>query len=259
MSESLLRVQQQFQQFIVQGDGAIESAVHATKNTSVHTRLTIYQEAYYLRLIESLSVSFPALYAYLGCDEFNTMARAFIKNNPSHTRSIRWYGDKLSMFLFNYYDTKHAFLAELAHFEWHMTLTFDGGSAVSLKMSDVANIDPTLWASMRFKVHPTVQRVDYYWNCIELWHALMEDVPLPLLTKASCQSWIVWRDPESIIHYCSITPEQAWMFDNLQQGHSFATLCEGLCQWMDTDSVALTASMHLKNWVQQGMLVSVIF
>src|SRR5688572_30631731 len=121
MSE-LVQLQHQFQEFLLSGKEAIIPSVLSTAEVSVEQRLAIYRDAYQLRLIECLTTTFPALHSYLGTEEFQKMSRDFIDAHPSHYRSIRWYGDLLPLFLKNYYKNAYAFLAELADFEWKMTL-----------------------------------------------------------------------------------------------------------------------------------------
>jgi len=40
----------------------------------------------------------------------------------------------------------------------------------------------------------------------------------------------------------------------LRQGERFATLCEGLCEWIDETQAAAQAAIYLRRWVQDGLI-----
>ena len=254
MSE-LSQLQEQFQKFIVSGQTEINDSIECTENVSVDTRLAIYRDAYKLRLIESLTSNFPAVHFYLGTEAFQEVCTSYIDAHPSFYRSIRWYGDVFADFLKNYYASQYFFIAELADFEWKMTLAFDAADTQVLQLSEMAAVPPQSWADMQFTLHPSVQRLDYFWNAVPLWQALTQDNDLPELThNAVAASWIMWRAPDYIIQFYSLSEEEAWALDALLRGLSFGQLCEGLCQWVAAEEVGMRAASYLKNWIQSGMV-----
>lgn len=250
----LRHLQEQFQNFLLSGQSAIHESIMSTPSVSVDRRLAIYKDAYTLRLIESLTVNFPALYAYLGTEEFNQLAKAYIAAHPSSYRSIRWFGDALAGFVEKYY-SHNPYLAELTDFEWKMTLAFDASDASIVQLEDMAAVPAQAWADLQFVLHPSVQRIHCFWNAIPLWQALVHDQKLPdLQNTAEDTIWILWRSSEYLIHFYSTPPEEAWALDALSQGASFATLCEGLCEWISMEEVAMRAATYLKGWIQKGIL-----
>ena len=119
----------------------------------------------------------------------------------------------------------------------------------------MAAVPAELWANLRFILHPSVQRIDYFWNAIPLWQAIAHDQELPDLHQSSeATPWVLWRTPEYMIQFYSLSPEEAWALDALAQGISFAALCEGLCEWIEAEEVGLRAASYLKGWIQKGIL-----
>jgi hypothetical protein len=251
----LIALQDQFQKFILSGQAGINDSIVPTELVSVDTRLGIYRDAYKLRLIESLTTSFPAVYAYLGTEAFQKVCSSYIDAHPSIYRSIRWYGDVLADFFKNYYDKPYSFLAELAKFEWQMTLVFDAADEQVLQITDMATIPHESWVGMTFTLHPSVQRLNHFWNSIPLWQALVNDQELPIMNNSSIVTpWILWRSPDYIIQFYSLSEEEAWALDAIIQGLSFGQLCEGLCQWREAEEVGMRAASYLKHWIQNGMV-----
>ncbi|CAM4509223.1 MAG: hypothetical protein LEGION0403_FIIPPAGN_00641 [Legionella sp.] len=249
----LKQLQEQFHQFLLSGDSQIHSSIMQTELVSVETRLGIYRDAYELRLIESLATNFPCLYAYLGTEEFNQCARVYLREYPSSFRSIRWFGDNLAAFVRANYS--QYYLSELTDFEWKMTLAFDAAEAPVVSVADMAAVPPEAWADLHFVLHPSVQRLNYLWNSVSLWQALAHDHDLPeLQQQTEASTWILWRTPELMIRFCSLSADEAWALDSLAQGASFGSLCEGLCQWIAVEEVGVRAASYLKNWIQRGFL-----
>ncbi|MBL7480453.1 HvfC/BufC N-terminal domain-containing protein [Legionella bononiensis] len=251
----LLNLQSQFQKFLLTGHSDIKNSIEQTERVLIDTRLGIYRDAYKLRLIESLTTSYPALHAYLGTEEFNKLCSSYIDAHPSTYRSIRWYGDALADFVQHYYDKPYAYLAELADFEWKMTLAFDAADDQVLRIQDMGNVPAESWAGLQFTLHPSVQRLNYFWNAIPVWHTLINDQDLPEWNKsANAVSWVVWRTQDYLIQYYSLSEEEAWALDAVRQGLSFGELCEGLCHWVAVDEVGMRAASFLKSWIQNGIL-----
>ncbi|KTD64596.1 DNA-binding domain-containing protein [Legionella shakespearei] len=250
---NLFQLQEQLQHFIMSGHSAIMEHIVPTERIGVADRLAIYSDAYTLRLTESLSTSFPALHLYYGTEEFNRLCRTYIDNYPSSCHSIRWYGDALAEFIKKNTDKSH--LAELADFEWRMTLAFDAADDPVLTIEEMAGVPPESWAEMYFIPHGSVQRLNYFWNVIPVWQSLVHDNDLPEWNEhPNPVPWILWRSPEQLIQFYSMAEEEAGALDAVIQGMSFATLCEGLCQWMAPEDVGMKAASYLKNWIQNGIL-----
>jgi len=258
MSE-LFHLQNQLQQFILTGNPDIMQSVQQTGNVCVETRLAIYRDAYRFRLIECLSTSFPALYLYLGHEQFLQIITHYINLHPSSFRSVRWYGHELALFLHEYYAESYPYLVELAQLEWNLTQAFDSADTPYLKINDIATIPTAAWPDMTFTSHSSLIGAEHFWNVVPVWQALLNGEQLPTWQHSvEAVSWVIWRTEDYFIKYYSLTNEEHWALDALIQGLSFGELCEGLCQWTALDDVAMRAASYLKTWVQNGMLSSCI-
>ncbi len=138
----LQQLQDQLQQFLLTGHSDIGVSIIATERVSADARLGIYRNAYRIRLIDSLVISFPGLYQYLGTKEFERLCGVFIEAHPSHYRSIRWYGDVLPDFIKHHYKKERAYLAELADLEWKMSLAFDAADTKVMLIDEMARVPP---------------------------------------------------------------------------------------------------------------------
>ena len=139
----LRALQQDFQHYVLLPDGRMDNQVGASAQASAQERLGIYANAYRLRLLEALDTDFPGLHTLVGDEEFDRLGRAYIDAHPSQHFSLRWYGHQVAAFLRAtppYAD--HPVLAEMAQFEWAMSLAFDADDSPLVTVEDMLALPP---------------------------------------------------------------------------------------------------------------------
>lgn len=255
----LAAIQRQFQDYLLaqEAEGssaALESLIISTPAVPASTRAQIYKTAYGLRLLDALAANFPCLQRYIGGDAFVHLGTAYAQQYPSSYRSIRWFGDQFETFLADNLSDDYAVVAELARFEWAITLAFDAADAVSVTLNDMAAIPPESWGSLCFTPHPSLQHLSLSWNSPDIWEALnQEQTPPDAVKHAEARSWLLWRQA-----YCNrfyaMDADEAWAIAALCRGQTFGDICVGLCQWHAEDQVGMAAANLLKKWVQSQLI-----
>jgi hypothetical protein len=254
---ALARVQREFQDYLLCGDTAVEAQVLGTTRVPIATRLGIYAAAYRSRLAEALETNYPVLAKLLGEADFAGLAADYIAAHNSPFFSIRYYGDELAKFLATHEDYAAApVLAELAQWEWAMTAVFDAADAAPLGAEDLARIPPQQWAQLRFRWHPSVQRLTLLWNVPQLWRALNEDDERPPMTQAAAPAhWLLWR--ENLTSYFRSLPKtEASMLDAARSGWPFGELCALLCEELGEGEAPVQAAALLRGWIGAGLIIS---
>ena len=135
----LVQLQSDFQAYLFDSDkgAAFKSQIIDDKKVGATKRLSIYYDAYRLRIIEALSNGYPNLKNLLGDDLFDQTARAYIDLHPSTYRNMRWYGGEMSAYLSKTLP-QHPIAAEMAAFEWALGLAFDAEDAPILNLQELA-------------------------------------------------------------------------------------------------------------------------
>lgn len=254
----LRRLQEDFQDYLLTGDGRVQARVLGSEQVSTTERLSIYADAYRLRLLEALDTDFPGLRALLGDAEFDAMGRAYIAAHPSPYFSLRWYGDRLSEFLRTTEPySKYPAFAEMAEFEWAKSDAFDAAEATLASIADMAAIPPAAWPGLHFRFHPSVRRLDLRWNVPTVWKADDAGTEPPALECAEYPiAWLLWRQ-DLLTYFRSLSVHEAWGLDALRRGASFADMCEGLCEWINAPEVAVHAAGLLKQWLTDGLIAEI--
>lgn len=124
-------------------DVELGSSLIGGPTLDVSTGLAIYHNAYQARLQEVLRGDYPAILNWLGDDEFEQLAAAYLRQNPSAHYSLRWLGNGFEAFIRQHLvPEQSAPLAELTALEWAFTLAFDAPPGTPLTMQDMATLAP---------------------------------------------------------------------------------------------------------------------
>jgi hypothetical protein len=255
----LAELQQDFQQYLMQHDAAIQTAIISTEKVSANTRLDIYRNAYYARLFEVFQLDYPTLHTLLGDEEFMLLGRRYIDAHPSQYRSIRWFSSHLATFM----ETRAPYadkrvLSEMARFEWLLTEAFDASDETVMPLEDMTTIPFDQWPGMCFKMHTAVKRVDFQWNILQLWKEAQAEEPLNMQCHETAISYLIWRK-EYEVQFCSLSSDEAYMIDRMLAGTNFGDICEGLCEWLEPEQVAMHAASLLKRFIIDGMVHQVTY
>ncbi len=254
---SLKALQDSFQRAVVEGDDAVLAELLDSSKEKRDILLGVYRNAYVLRLVEFLTNDYEKLRTLLGDDQFDAMARAYIKANPSHTRNARWFGRHLPGFLAAsapYSDTPA--LADLAALEMALNDVFDAQDAPALAMEDLASLPGEDWAGLTFTPHPAVRRLTLTSNATEIWRALNEDTEPPAVSPLAEPAQLILYRSEAMATFRILAGDEAMMWDEAAQAVSFSALCEMLAAYAGEDEAPLRAATYLKGWIDAGMLAA---
>jgi len=254
----LEQIQQDFQRYVLHGDGAIEQHVRGTARVPAATRLAIYSDGYRARLIEALATNYPVLAQLLGPSDFAELGKAYVMNELSTFCSIRYYGHALADFLATQAQYAPApVLAELARWEWTMGEVFDAADGTPIDASALAGLPPASWAELRFAWHPCVRRLQLAWNAPPIWKAVSAtaEPPAASLEPAPIQ-WLLWRR-ELKTYFRSLSSAEAAALDAARAASTFGELCVLLCEHVEEAQAPAHAASFLRTWLDGGLLVAV--
>jgi hypothetical protein len=256
VSKSLVEIQESFQRAILEGDDAFLECLVDSPREKKAVLLGVYRDAYRLRLIEILQHDYEKLLLYLGDDQFESMACAYIAANPSRCFNARRYGARTPEFLAaaEPYASRPE-LAEIASFERALFDVFDEEDVPALKLADVTVVAPEAWPDLVFQPHKAVRRLDLRTNAVAIWQALDEGGPAPAAVVGDePERFIVYR-PETTAMYRGISYEEAIMWNEAAKGAPFGALCEIVAIYGGEDGAAARAAGYLGSWLDGGLLV----
>lgn len=251
-------LQQRFLNYLLYADDAIENDIAAGTSDDRARRLSIYFNAYRIRLRGSIEIDHPVLGIYLGDDGFEALASAYIAKHPSANTSLRHFCDQLPGFL----RTEPPFvdipvLSEIARFERALMDVFDAGDADAVDMSVLSDIPAEQWPELTLQLHPSFRCFVTEWNCVEIWRAIKAERTPSNAVRGEKQAWLLWRNADRLSEFRSVSTDEYEILNLAAEGGTFAELCEALLEWYSPDEVAGRAQTLLQNWTDSGFIVAV--
>lgn len=257
-SPSLAELQHSLQDYLLKQQNTIAAMTVETEKFSRETRLAIYRDAYYLRLLAALQNDYPNLLLLLGDDAFASLMRDYIAQHPSRHASLRWVGEKVSLFLQTYGDWQgHTYLWELAAFEWAQIMAFDAQDSNPATLDDLRLLDHGQWPHLQLSFQPALQILSYCSNAPQLWHSLSNSQsPVATTITETAQHWLLWRNDLQIL-YRPLEQSETWCLQAFLRNENFSQVCAGLCEWFAEDEVPLKAVQYLQQWLQDGLVAEI--
>lgn len=246
----LKSVQRYFQHFLFdQSSTEIKAEIEADV-IAIDERLSIYADAYLLRLMKVLKKDFPALNILLGDKVFEQMTKRYIKHYPSSFHSIRWVGKDVANFLIQdlHYNT-HTMPAELAKFEWQLSEAFDAIDNKILTKDMLLATPSSSWPQMRLNVVSSLGYGQVVWNTLAFWQKI-EKTPRQLPLQSY---YLVWRKQLNI-QFREASLEEMLLIKEIEKGKNFAELCERLTEIYSPETASQVLVDILKKWVSDEIL-----
>lgn len=256
----LQQLQQALQHYLLSEQEDIYPEIVSTEKMSVSTRLNVYRDAYYLRLLDVLREDFSALATWMEEENFQQLIYQYIHAHPSSFRSIRWVGKELVSYMRNQviYALRPEYI-EMAQFEWLLTIAFDSADSPLLSIEDIAIVAYEDWPNMQFTFHPSLQQLTLYWNTVSQFENLKEShAPIKIQREKMPVQWIIWRKKYAV-QYRALTSEEYYMITAIIDGKNFGEICEGLCEWQDESQVAFHAATLLKRFILDELITQLKF
>jgi hypothetical protein len=121
-------------------------------------RFRIYRNTCRSTLTETLRMTYPAVDRLVGSEFFGMAAERFTVAQPPRSGYLNDYGGAFPDFLAAFEPASAlAYLADVARFEWALSVAANAVDAPVLDPHVLAAVDPERHAMLRFEAHPSVQ------------------------------------------------------------------------------------------------------
>lgn len=253
--EQLRPLQQRFLAYLRDADKAIEADVSGATDEERARRLSIYYNAYRIRLRASIETDHPILGLYLGDQWFEQMASGYIKAYPSAQTSLRYFCDQLPLFLrTNKPFADNGVLSDLALFERLLMEVFDAADATRRHSGNLTELQAEQWPELTFEFHPSLRFFVTNWNTVEIWQAITAKRTPPEAIQRGQQVWLIWRNPGRLTEFRSLPSDEFMLLEAARTGANFAELCEALLETHAEAEVAPRALSILRGWLDAGLV-----
>ena len=248
-------LQQRLMAHLQRPDATALSLVAEQPPLTAEARLSIYANAYRVRLAQCLENDHEMLAAYLGDEQFASLCDDYIQASPSRVRSLRHFGDGLPVFLRRHapYDGLPV-LAELARFERELMNVFDAADAPFASRDDLRSVPAAHWPELRLVFHPSVRMFETRTNAVAIWQALKHADTPPGATHDTGTTWLLWRGEDRLSQFRSLPHDEVALLQAAMSGTRFAALCEMLVSDQADTTISQIALQQLLDWIDQGLI-----
>lgn len=251
----LKQLQHQFMAYLLGQKKDIVNNIQSTPMRSAEGRMDIYANAYRMRLKEAMTTDFEKLHTYLGDEQFDMLMDRYIDVYPSHTTSLRYFGNHVPELLEKPPFDEIPVLKELAIIERAFANSFDAKDAQFASVAQLAEVEPSLWAYLQLKLQNSLQILPFSYNTFAIWKALSDEATPPDVEKKAEDSlWVLWRKSDLISHYRPLSAAEAAALIAAQQGETFAEICERLLDFFSEEETPVQAVTMLQSWLQEEMV-----
>lgn len=253
MPEPLRELQRRFLAGIVEDDADAEALIVDDARVGAAKRLAIYRNNYRASLTGVLADHHERLHAWLGDEQFDTVAGAYVAAHPSTTRNLRHYGGGFAAFLAGHFPDDGE-LAELARLDWALRAAFDAPDVPALDAVRVTGLGET-WLEQPLTLHPSARLLSARFNVAALWRALDagEEPPEPVALAAPVVL-LVWRNGLQP-HFRSLSEAEAAALARLEAGATFTGLSAHVIEAVGEAAAMEELAGWLGQWLADGVLV----
>jgi len=224
---------------------------------SAADRLGIYANAYFFRIHDALAEDHGALRAALGEELFHDLVTAYLLVHPPRHFSLVHAGDALPDYLAaapsaEPFRRACAFCPDLARLENARLWAFHAADAQPLLRSDLEQLAPDAWESLRLQLVPAFSLLALAWPVHRILRAHDAGEPLPGIAPAEIPL-LVWRFEERV-RYRTVDPAEARALALAGAGATFGAICEATAEHAGEDSAPALAAGWLSGWQREGLL-----
>jgi hypothetical protein len=211
------------------------------------SRLSIYAEAYFLRLRDVLLEDYPRVAAILGPERFDALVRDHLGDHPSTNPSISHVGRDLVATLADRFDLP-PYLADLARLERARVDVFVAPESGVLTADRLRQIPTECWPALRFSAIPALTIVRAKWPVHRLWNDDGAPNPAPSPTFLR-----VWRAEDCRVFHAAMDLRELGALERLIAGEPLETICAAFAD-LPAAEAGYQAIALLARWLEDGII-----
>ena len=254
----------------------LDTLLVSDERLDAETRLDVYANAYFYRILDVLREDYPALEQTLGETAFHDLVTSYLAVHPSRHPSLRFVGARLAGFLAEHsaaesFRRTAPWAADLATLERTLGDAFDAADSEVARREDLAGLEPDAWAALDLSLAPGVRLLELEWPVDALRAALRREDPLPGLRREDPLPALrneeeppptlerrptrlcIWRRDERV-HHRTLVGAEARALAAVARGTPFGALCEAVAADQGDANTAALCAGWLGRWLDDALL-----
>jgi hypothetical protein len=191
-------------------------------------QVSIYQNNVNETFRKALASSYPVVERLVGEDCFRGLCREYLRRYPSRSGSLQQYGACFVEFLTDVYaGTGYGYLPDVAGLEWASEEVLAGPECNVTDLQTLVSVDPSAFASLRFRFHESVRLIRSDYPVLAIWRANQpgESTAVDLSTGAEHVA-VMRRGGDAMLRLVPAGVFQ--LIQALQEGKTFVEACDSI-------------------------------
>jgi hypothetical protein len=231
------------------------ATISSSAQLPADARLSIYAEAYFLRILEALETDFKRLRLVMGEEDFQQVVAEYLKAYPSTTFNIGEVGRKLPQFL-SENDFDPVFKA-VAEFELNILETFYAESRASVEAHAFAELTDEQWEHLVIELNPSAKILTSNWSLNDFWNLETEKSTSDFKTSKQDMSFLIWQNNFQV-RFIEISQTEADALKLIQSGMGFSTALDNVVEdpsrTQSKDEISQEVMAAFSRWIQNGLI-----
>ncbi|HEX7375649.1 MAG TPA: DNA-binding domain-containing protein [Pirellulales bacterium] len=249
-----------------------ELVIARSRNLTSVERLSIYQNAYFARLLECMRSVYPLVARTIGDEAYDALVMGYLQTCPSQSYTLDALGDRFASFLDETRPDRDEegrpteewpdFLIDLARLEWTISQVFDGPGnegRPTLSAEQLLAIQPDEWPGLRLLPAPCLRLLEFHFPVNEYFTRLRELPPdaEPPDIPSSEASWLALSRKDFVVRRHALSRPQYVLLAALADGQTigaaiayFAATAEA-----DFETLALQLNEWFRTWAAAGFFI----
>jgi hypothetical protein len=233
------------------------SVIGETSDVDRATRLSIYGNGYFWRIIDAVGATFSSVRNIIGADAFYDVARAYLVKHPSTFKSIDDIGAHMSEFLKSHaLSRRFPFLSDLTAIEWAAHQSFYANDATRLDPDQLKRIAFKDWPKATIHLDPSVRLFQSSWPVNDLWKddGKWRKQRLAQIKK-SRRYFLVYRHPsDKFVRIPLINPIQHRLLSVFVRGKTLGQALANLPSTTQTKREIDLIQSWFQQWAENGII-----
>ena len=220
-------MQPQFRAALLDPDAAAPAGLQDAAGHQAIKRFDVYRNNVTVALTDALRAAFPVVLKLLGDQNFDQLARLFVRAHPPSSPLMMHYGDALPAFLDAFTPLAHiGYLSDVSRLELALRRSYHAADPAPFDPARLGALTPEALMGSTLTLAATVQWVPSQWPLVDIWRfntIAGADKPRPV-----AQAALITRaefDPEP--H--ALNPAQAAWLTQISSGATLAQAQDAAC------------------------------
>jgi|CXWL01.1.fsa_nt_gi hypothetical protein len=249
-----MKIYSDFHNAILKNDTAhINLAVKPHSRLDAGQQFAIYSDGYRIRLAQAIRSDYPILFKLLGDAEFDSLALAYIEQNPPTSYNLDFYPHKFAEFVSrNYNDT---FSVELATLEATIAEVFMLPDSEPLSADSLSGVSAEDFGEMRLKLRTAHKLLRFNYQISDwLTAARSSENNLPPIPSPS-SSWLLVLRHNNEVQRHNLSAQEFSMLQHISSGKNVSDALDATLDEHESHAAIIINNLQgwFANWVTNGV------